>query len=105
MNYPPVESDLKVPVRYVGTKETKYDNVCHTRTIWNGEGDEQLVPIAVAAQLARFPRVWEIVRVAEVIVGNPQFATDPEHEQSGTAVLAGLPGAQGRRPVLKLNKR
>lgn len=59
---PGVLSELKVAVRYVGVKEVKYDNVCHTRTIWRGEGDEQLVPIAVAAQLARFPKVWEVVR-------------------------------------------
>ncbi len=73
---PNIESAEKVAVRYVGSKTLKYDTVCHTRTVWYGEGDVQLVPIAVATQLARFPSVWEIVQ-------QPDRKPAPDHGDPG----------------------
>lgn len=112
---PSVESDLKVRVRYVGVKETKYDNICHTRTIWHGEGDEQEVPIAVAAQLARFQKVWEIVKEtgdgAATVPVNTRFAGangDPDHgvvTVDSVAPDADMRGAGTPRKILTLPKK
>lgn len=115
---PNVGSDARVAVRYVGTKDVKYDNVCRSQTVWHGTGDVQLVPIEVAAKLARFPAVWELARSpgspevpvptaglqAIRIEGDARFAGRvPELEVSALDSIAPDAGVPvSGRPVLKL---
>lgn len=50
-----------VPVRYIGPKPRKIDNVCYTDVIWDGFGDVQEVPVAVAQKLLvpKFRSIWQ----------------------------------------------
>lgn len=54
-----------VPVRYVGKKDEKVDNVAGTGLVWT-RGQVHLVPPLVAQKLARYPDVWKIISFDEV---------------------------------------
>lgn len=54
-----------VPVEYIGKKRRKTDTVTGSGFIWNGQGDVQLVPIAIAQRLLE-PRYAEIWRLGPV---------------------------------------
>lgn len=59
------------PIRYIGTKPKKSDNVCGTDTVWDGHGDIQYVSQAVAAKLLA-PRFRDIWQHAEQAVPDPR---------------------------------
>jgi hypothetical protein len=46
------------PIRYIGKKARKEDNVAHTGTVWNGPGDVQNVPDGAAAKLLVHTDCW-----------------------------------------------
>jgi len=53
-----------VPVKYVGCKELKNDNVAGTGLSWK-RGQVHLVPVGQAALLIRHPTVWELADKAD----------------------------------------
>lgn len=50
------------PIRYIGVKPTKLDNVAGTGVTWNGPNDIQLVPDQAVPKLLLHPMVWELAR-------------------------------------------
>lgn len=48
----------KAPVRYIGPKETKTDNLYGTGAVWHGPGDIQQVPVSAVRKLLSHPRIW-----------------------------------------------
>jgi hypothetical protein len=48
-----------VPVKYIGRKAVKYDNVCSTGLQWT-PGQVIMVPREVAERLLRHPDVWVV---------------------------------------------
>ena len=58
-----------IPVRYVGRKQTAFDNVARSGVTWNGHGDVQHVTDAQAKLLLKYPDQWELTneRDAEAV--------------------------------------
>jgi len=54
-----------VPVRYIGRKGEKVDNVAGTGLVWQ-RGQVHFVPPLVAQKLARYPDTWKIISFDEV---------------------------------------
>lgn len=50
-----------VKLRYVGRKQTAYDNVARSGVTWNGAGDVQEVTDVQAKLLLKFPDQWALV--------------------------------------------
>lgn len=50
-----------VGIRYIGLKPKKNENITGTDTVWNGFGDIQKVPIAVAQRLLqpKYNKIWQ----------------------------------------------
>lgn len=55
-----------IPVRYVGRKQTAFDNVARSGVTWNGHGDVQEVTDAQAKLLIKFPDQWELADAADI---------------------------------------
>ncbi len=64
----------QVLIRYIGKKTVKTDNVCGTKTVWNGNGDEQAVDAGHAAKLLRHVDVFEVADGNKAPPGNSQTA-------------------------------
>jgi hypothetical protein len=54
-----VEQNM-IPVRYIGGKPLKTDNVAHTPTVWHGHGDVQMVEPKTWEKLQAHPNVWQL---------------------------------------------
>lgn len=59
------DQEPMVPVKYIGTKDVKTDNVADTGVIWLGHGDVQKVPARAWPRLKLHPEVWMDAREAE----------------------------------------
>lgn len=85
-------SGYQVPIRYVGQKRVKRDNVTYSGTLWQGNGDEQMVDVEIAAKLLRHPTVWELAanpadldpQVQALLGVAPPSALAPPPAQRGT---------------------
>ena len=55
-----------IPVRYVGRKQTAFDNVAHSGVTWSGHGDVQEVSDTQAKLLIKFPDQWELVNISDL---------------------------------------
>lgn len=80
-----------VPIKYVGRKPYKTDNVNHTKTVWKEPGDVQPYPLHLAASLLRHPDIWRL-GMDTPVAGNAAFAdaagvvtVAPEPEKSAMA--------------------
>lgn len=58
---------MDVYIKYVGKKPWTVDVLGGTGTIWNGNGDIQPVPEAVAQKLVAHPDQWEVVSLKEAL--------------------------------------
>lgn len=67
------ESEI-VPIRYVGAKDIKIDNVNHTNTVWR-KGETVFYPRAHAARLLRFADIWKLGRREDVDAGMVETQT------------------------------
>lgn len=93
-----------VPIKYVGKKSYKTDNINHTKTVWKEPGDVQPYPLHLAASLLRHPDIWQLGTHTSV-AGNAAFAdaagivtVAPEPEQS--AMASTLKNDTSRGPTL-----
>lgn len=56
----------QVLIRYIGKKLVKTDNVCGSKTVWHGNGDEQSVDVKDAPRLLRHADVFEVASAVKV---------------------------------------
>lgn len=83
------------PIRYIGKKERKEDNVAHTGTVWNGNGDVQNVPDNAVAKLLVHTDSWELA-------GDAQKSGDELQQTTSTAKSNEPTEADMKPPMVNL---
>lgn len=88
-----------VRVMYVGKKPRQTDTVGGTKTVWNGPGDVQEVPLSAWAKMTKHPDVWSLDdgsrKAVDVVLAAAGLDASAAEQVKGT--LAGLAGIE---PVL-----
>lgn len=103
-------AEKPIPIKYVGDKEYKTDNVNHTRTVWRGNGSVQPYPRNLAASLLRHKEIWILGQADElpksdfiedasgIIAGGAETSAQP---QADTIVPPDKPEPSAREAMTK----